>query len=63
MAVIWCTTVSGFAAATASPTEASSSPSITTASAPSFSSTTSLPGLDVVAVTWWPRATSCGTSR
>ena len=49
--VIWCTIVSGFAAATASPTDAASSPSITTASAPIFSSETSLPGLDVVAVT------------
>ena len=63
MAVIWCTIVSGWAAATASPTDAASSPSITTPSAPSCASRSSLAALVVVAVTWWPRATSCGTSR
>jgi hypothetical protein len=62
-AVIWCTIASGRAAATASPTETASSPSITTPSAPSCSSKPSLAALVVVAVTWWPRATSCGTSR
>jgi len=46
----------------ASPTEIASSPSITTASAPSCSTMPNLAAL-VVAVTWWPRATSCGTSR
>ena len=63
IAVIWCTIASGRAAATASPTDTASSPSITTPSAPSCSSDPNLPGLVVVAVTWWPRATSCGTSR
>ena len=63
IAVIWCTIASGRAVATASPTDTASSPSITTPSAPSCSSKPSLPGLVVVAVTWWPRATSCGTSR
>ena len=63
IAVIWCTITSGRAAATASPTDTASSPSITTASAPSCCSKPSLPALVVVAVTWWPRATSCGTSR
>ncbi len=62
-AVIWCTIASGLAAATASPTDTASSPSITTASAPSCASKPSLAGLVAVAVTWWPRATSCGTSR
>ena len=61
--VIWCTIASGRALATASPTDTASSPSITTPSAPSCSSKPSLAGLVVVAVTWWPRATSCGTSR
>src|SRR3954471_16250574 len=63
MAVIWCTTVSGRAAATASRTDGASSPFITTPSAPSCASRSSLAGLVVVAVTWWPCATSCGTSR
>ena len=44
-------------------TDTGSSPSITAPSAPSRSSKPSLAGLVVVAVTWWPRATSCGTSR
>jgi hypothetical protein len=50
--VIWFTIVSGSAAATASPTDAASNPSITTPSAPSSSSRSSLPTLVVVAVTW-----------
>jgi hypothetical protein len=63
-AVIWCTIASGLAAATASPTDTASSPSITTTpSAPSCSSKPSRAGPVAVAVTWWPRATSCGTSR
>jgi hypothetical protein len=45
------------------PTETASSPSITTPSAPSRAREPSLAALVVVAVTWWPRATSCGTSR
>jgi hypothetical protein len=49
--VIWCTIVSGRAAATASRRGAASSPSITTPSAPSCASSPSLPGLVVVAVT------------
>src|SRR4051812_3607997 len=61
--VIWCTIASGRAAAPAAPTEAASSPSITTPSAPSRASRFTLAALVVVAVTWWPRATSCGTSR
>lgn len=61
--VIWITIVSGRAAATASPTDTASSPSITTPSAPSCSSSPNLPGLVVVAVTWCTRATSCGTRR
>jgi hypothetical protein len=63
IAVIWCTIVSGRAPATASPTDTASSPSITTASAPSRSSRPRFAALVVVAVTWCPRATSCGTSR
>ena len=63
IAVIWCTIASGLAAATAAPTDTASSPSITTPSAPSRSSKPSLARPVVVAVTWWPRATSCGTSR
>ena len=51
IAVIWCTIASGRAAATASPTDTASSPSITTPSAPSCSSTPSLAALVVVAVT------------
>jgi hypothetical protein len=62
-AVIWCTIASGRAAATASPTDTASRPSITAPSAPSRASKPSLPGRVAVAVTWWPRATSCGTSR
>ncbi len=62
-AVIWCTTASGLAAATAAPTDTASSPSITTPSAPSSASKLSLAEPVAVAVTWWPRATSCGTSR
>jgi hypothetical protein len=61
--VIWFTIASGRAAATASPTDAASSPSITMPSAPSCSSSSNLPALVVVAVTWCPRATSCGTRR
>src|SRR6266508_731547 len=61
--VIWCTIASGRAAATASPTDAAPSPSITTPLAPSCCSKPSLAALVVVAVTWWPRATSRGTSR
>ena len=62
-AVIWCTIASGRARATASPTDAASNPSITTPSAPSSFTRPSLAALVVVAVTWWPRATSCGTRR
>nr|WP_239001025.1 hypothetical protein [Jiangella asiatica] len=51
-AVIWCTIESGRAAATVSPTDAASGPSITTASAPSCCSCPTLAGLVVVAVTW-----------
>ena len=51
-AVISCTIASGRALATASPTDAASNPSITTAWAPSCSSKPSLAGLVVVAVTW-----------
>jgi hypothetical protein len=51
IAVIWCTIASGRAPATASPTDAASSPSITTGSAPSCSSRPSLAALVVVAVT------------
>ena len=51
-AVIWCTIASGLAAATASPTDTASSPSITTPSAPSCSSKLSLAGPVAVAVTW-----------
>ena len=54
MAVIWWTMVSGWAAATASPTDAASRPSITMASAPCCSSLASLSRLVVVAVTWCP---------
>ena len=54
---------SGRAAATASPTEAASRPSITTPTAPSCFSKPSFAAFVVVAVTWWPRATNCGTSR
>ncbi len=61
--VIWFTITSGLAAATVSPTDTASRPSITTPSAPSCSSSASLGAPVVVAVTWWPRATSCGTSR
>ena len=61
--VIWCTITSGWALATASLTEAASSPSITTPSAPRSASRPSLSALVVVAVTRWPRATSCGASR
>ena len=50
-AVISCTMASGRATATASPTDAASSPSITTPSAPSCSSSPNLPALVVVAVT------------
>src|ERR1700722_8871140 len=60
--VIWCTIASGLALATASLTDTASSPSITTPSAPSRASTSSLAALVVVAVTWCPRATSCGTN-
>jgi len=62
-AVIWCTIASGLAAATAAPTDTASSPSITTPSAASRSSKPSLAAPVAVAVTWWPRVTSCGTSR
>jgi hypothetical protein len=61
--VIWCTIVSGRAVATASPTDAASSPSMTTGCAPNCSSIRTLAAFVVVAVTWWPRATSCGTNR
>ncbi len=61
--VIWCTITSGPAAATASPTDTASRPSITTALAPNWSSKPNLAALVVVAVTWWPLATSRGTSR
>ena len=50
-AVIWFTIASGRAAATASPTAAAFSPSITTPSAPSSANNPSLSGLVVVAVT------------
>jgi hypothetical protein len=50
-AVIWCTITSGLAVATASPTDTASSPSITTASAPSCASKLSLAGPVAVAVT------------
>lgn len=63
IAVIWCTITSGLAPATASPTDIASSPSITTGSAPSFARRPDLAAFVVVAVTWWPLATSCGTSR
>ena len=49
--VIWLTTVSGAAAATASPTDIASRPSMTTASAPMRRSVSSLAGSVVVAVT------------
>jgi hypothetical protein len=62
-AVIWCTIASGRAAATAAPTDAASSPSITTPSGPNCFSKPSFAALVVVAVTWWPRATSWGISR
>jgi len=51
IAVSWWTMTSGLAAATASPTEAASSPSITTPSAPIRSSRPSLASLVVVPVT------------
>ncbi|MGY2746801.1 hypothetical protein ACVWZ8_003918 [Arthrobacter sp. UYCu723] len=63
IAVIWCTITSGCAAAKASPTHTASKPSITTASAPNCSSKPNLPEPVVVAVTRWPRATSCSTTR
>ncbi len=52
MAVIWWTITSGLAAATASATDAASSPSITTASAPSPANDSSLSATLLVAVTW-----------
>ena len=63
IAVIWCTITSGRAAATALRTDTASSRSITTPSAPSSASKPNLAALVVVAVTWWPWATSRGTSR
>src|SRR5690625_4129566 len=63
IAVIWCTITSGRACATASPTDAASSPSITTARAPSPSSRLTLASLVEVAVTSWPAATSIGSNR
>src|SRR6478736_3430726 len=60
-AVIWFTIVSGRAAATASPTAAASSPSMTMPSAPRSANSRSLSALVVVAVTSCPFATSCGT--
>src|SRR5699024_7426383 len=63
IAVIWCTITSGRACATASPTDAASSPSITTARAPSPSSRLTLASLVEVAVTSWPTATSIGSNR
>jgi hypothetical protein len=62
-AVIWCTITSGAAPATASPTDIASNPSMTTPSAPSRANRPSLAALVVVAVTWWPLATSRGTSH
>jgi hypothetical protein len=62
-AVISFTITSGRAAATASPTNIASSPSITMPSAPSCSSSPNLAALVVVALTWCPRVTNCGTSR
>jgi hypothetical protein len=61
--VIWCTTTSGRARATVSPTHVASNPSITTPSAPSPASKSSLAEVVVLAVTSCPRATSCGTRR
>jgi hypothetical protein len=60
---IWCTTASGSAFATASPTAALSNPSTTTACAPSFWSPAVFAGSRVVAVTRCPRSTSWGISR
>src|SRR5918995_993991 len=62
-ALIWWMTASGSARATASPTPTASRPSTTTGSAPSARSPSSLSWSVVVAVTWCPRATSCGVSR
>ncbi len=61
MAVISWMITSGSALATASPTARPSSPSSSTGSAPASRSPASLPWLRVVAVTWCPAATSCGT--
>ena len=61
--VIWCTTAYGWAAATAASTAPASNPSMTTGSAPSPANPASPARLVVVAVTRWPRATNCGTSR
>ena len=52
IAVIWCRIASGWALATAALTDASSRPSITTASAPNCSAKPTLAELVVVAVTW-----------
>src|SRR4249919_1203986 len=60
--VIWWTTASGSARATASPTAIASRPSTTTGSAPSSRSRAALAGLLVDAVTWCPCATSWGSS-
>src|SRR6266566_560011 len=60
--VIWWTTASGSARATASPTAMASRPSSTTGSAPSSRSRAALAGLRVDAVTWSPCATSWGSS-
>ena len=61
-AVISWMMASGSALATASPIPTASRPSTTTGSAPSFRSASVDRSLVVVPVTWWPRATSIGTS-
>jgi len=62
MAVIWWTMASSVALATRSPTDTASIPSTITGLAPNSATPASLSGLVVDALTWWPRATNCGTS-
>ena len=62
-AVISWMMASGSALATASPIPTASSPSTTTGSAPIVRMASVDVSFVVVPVTWWPRATSIGTSR